>query len=222
MARSEFKGASHAPLLSAIFGMTAGNDFALLPSDLTVFHYAGGEVQQDKLAGRFLPAVPSEDALYFVVADQSKQRQVWTWQESHLVAVTDSAAKKLLKAAEGQTDSEEDEEAPRLPQGWHRLSLYAGRNGVRSIEVPLQTAKATIKIEQPKIDAHAHTLPRAIVTLEASTLDAPVQISSGEFNGIKDITAAEFAAYRGQDPSPRVRRSPAHAALTLSDSSFLW
>jgi hypothetical protein len=108
-------GASHAPLLSAIFGMTSGNDFAMLPSDLTVFHYAGGEVQKDTLAGRFIQAVPSEDALYFVVTDQSKQRKIFTWDESHLVAVTGPIADKLLKSADDQADTEDDEAAPTLP-----------------------------------------------------------------------------------------------------------
>lgn len=217
IARSEFRGASHAPLLSAIFGMTTGNDIAMLPTDLTVFQYAGARVQKDTLAGRFIQSVPFEEALYFVVTDQSKLRKVWTWHASHLVAVTDPTAAKLLKAADDQSDSEEDDAASSLPQGWHRSSLYASRNGVRQIDVPLQTAKATIKIEQPKPDLKAHTFPSAIVTLEASTLDAPVQISGGEFNGTKDITAAEFAAYRAQDPSPRVHRSPARAALTFSE-----
>jgi len=217
IARAQFRGASHAPLLSAIFGMTAGNDFALLPSDLTVFHYAGGEVQQDKLAGRSIQAVPSEDALYFVVTDQSKHRKVWTWQESHLVAVPDPTAEELLKTADDQADSEDEDAAPTLPQGWHRSSLYAGRNGARAIDVTLRAAKATIKIEQPKVDVKSHTFPTAIVTLETSTLDVPLQISGGEFNGIKDITAAEFAAYRAQDPTPRIRRSPARAAITLSE-----
>ncbi len=217
IARSEFKGASHAPLLAAVFGMTAGNDFAMLPSDLTVFHYSGAEVQKDTLAGRFIQAVPSDDALYFVVTDQSKQRKVWTWDDSHLVAVTGPTAEKFLKSADDQADGEDEDSQPTLPQGWHRSSLYAGRNGVRTIEVPLQTGKATIKIEQPKIDAKAHNFPSAIVTLEASTLDAPAQISGGESNGTKDITAAEFAAYRAQDPTPRIHRSPARAALTLSE-----
>ena len=58
--------------------MTSGNDFAALPSNLTVFHYAGGELQKDTLAGRFIQAVPSADALYFVVTDQSKQHTIWT------------------------------------------------------------------------------------------------------------------------------------------------
>jgi hypothetical protein len=160
IARAQFRGASHAPLLSAIFGMTAGNDFALLPSDLTVFHYAGGEVQQDKLAGRSIQTVPSEDALYFVVTDQSKHRKVWTWQESHLVAVLDPTAEELLKTADDQADSEDEDAAPTLPQGWHRSSLYAGRNGARAIDVPLRAAKATIKIEQPKVDVKSHTFPQ--------------------------------------------------------------
>jgi hypothetical protein len=217
IARSELKGASHAPLLSAIFGMTAGNDFGVLPSDLTVFHYAGAELQKDTLAGRFIQALPSEDALYFVVTDQSKQRKIFTWEESHLVAVSGPTAEKLLKSADDQADSEDEDAQPTLPQGWHRSGLYAGRSGVRTIDVPLETTKATIKIEQPKPDAKSHRFPTATVTLEATTLDAPVQISGGEFNGTKDITEAEFAAYRAQDPSPRVHRSPARAAITLSE-----
>ncbi len=217
-ARSEFKGASHFPLLSAIVGITAGNDFATLPSNLTVFQYAGGQVQKDTLAGRTVQAVPFEDALYFVVYDRSKQRQVWTWRESHLAAVTGSTAGQVLKAADDGADTGDDEEAEpaALPQGWHRSSLNPGRNGSRTIAVSFQTSTATIKIEQPKVEAHV--LPTPIVTLEASSLESPVQISGAEFSGTKEITAAEFAALRAQDTSPRPRRNPARAALTLAQS----
>ncbi len=217
-AHSELKGTSRMPLLSGILGVTAGNDFAVLPGELSVFQYAGGQVQKDTLGGRFVQAIPSEEGLYFVVTDQEKQRKIWTWQESHLVMVSDDSAQKVLKTSDDQANSEEDEDAaPALPQGWHRSSLYPGRNGERSIEVSLPTAKATIKIEQSKGDRKAHTISAPIVTLAATSLDAPVQISGGDFNGTKEITAAEFAALRAQDPSPRPRRSAGRAALALSE-----
>jgi hypothetical protein len=216
-AHSELKGTSRVPLLSGILGLAAGNDFAVLPGSLTVFQYAGGQVEKDTLTGRIIEAVPSEDALYFVVTDESKQREVFIWEGSHLVAVADSRAQKILKAADDQFDGEGEDSAPTLPQGWHRSSLYPGRNGLRTIDVSLDNAKATIKIEQPKGERKDHAFSAPIVTLEASTLDAPAQISGGDFNGMKEITAAEFAALRAKDPSPRPRRSSARAALTLSE-----
>ena len=216
-ARSELKGTSRMPLLSGILGLAAGNDFAVLPGDLTVFQCAGGQVEKDTLTGRFIQAVPSEDALYFVVTDESKLRKVFTWQDSHLVAVGDDAAQKVLKASDDQSDSEEEDAAPTLPQGWHRSSLYPGRNGPRTIDISLGSAKAAIKIEQAKGERKDHAFPAPIVTLEASTLNAPVQISGGDFNGTKEITAAEFAALRAKDPSQRPHRSSARAALRLSE-----
>jgi hypothetical protein len=216
-AHSELKGTSRVPLLAGILGVTAGHDFAVLPGELTIFQYAGGQVQKDTLAGRFVQAVPSGDALYFVVTDQAKQRKVFTWEESHLVAVSHDTAQTVLKASDDQSDSDEEDAAPAIPQGWHRSSLYPGRNGARTIDVVLDTAKATIKIEQAKGEPKANAFPVPIVTLEASTLDASVQISGGDFNGTKEITAAEFAALRAKDPSPRPHRSSARAALRLSE-----
>ena len=202
-----------------MFGIVTGNEFVALPADLTVFQYGGDQLHKDKLAGRFVQAVPFGEALYFIATKGPKDRQVWCWQDSHLVEVTGPQADPVLKSADDQADNaDEDAEPAALPQGWHRSSLNPGRNGLRTIEVSLQTAKATIKIEQPKTELKPHVLPAPLVTLEAPTLESPVQISGSEFNGTQEISAAEFAALRAQDPSPRPRRDPVRGAIRLAQS----
>ncbi|MGA8620974.1 MAG: hypothetical protein WB660_20915 [Candidatus Sulfotelmatobacter sp.] len=219
-AHSELKGTSHLPILAAIFSMAAGNDFVVLPGELTVFQYGGEQIHKDKVVGHLVQAVPYGDTLYFIASDPSKGKKVWNWHEAGVFALTGPEAEKIIKAGDEQTgagDNDVESVAPTLPKGWHRAYLNAGRSGTKSFEVTLQNATAVIKIEQSKTPGKGLEFLYPVVRLEASNLKAPVTISGAELNGPQEISAEEFATLRAQDLSPHLQRHPARIALGISE-----
>lgn len=221
-AYSELKGVKHIPVVGIFLSLFAGNQSVVIPAETTVYHYSGDAVQRDSIQGRSVTAVPSGANMYFVFSQSPNEKKVYRWDSLKLATVSGTPADEAIKRAEAQLNDEEGEEAaPKLAEGWHRSYLMMSAKS-KPLSIPLHSFTATVRTETIAPDNRNRMLPVSQVTVEASTLSAPVQLIDLSKNGTTKINREEFQALFSRDPSPRSRANPIRSAYFMSEYLVLW
>lgn len=213
-ARAEVAAARRSTLLQAVFALTGGNDFVVLPAEFSLYHFDGHKLDRGTLPGADF-VVPVGKTLCFVEHKQNSERQVWSWRDGALAPVTGEERAAALKAFENAfAENDEVEDRPELPDGWHRTYLYAAKS--KKIDVPLHGGTATLMIRPAPRDER-NLLAGADVTLSAPSLASPVTLVVASASGTREISKSEFAALRAHGSTPFNRLGWLRSSLVLAE-----